>query len=124
MKSQLKENPLQEGTEIVKEALKLDKGKEPLSLVVRSALLEEADVMGHGVTKYGRDNWRLGMKWSRLTDAALRHITAFNEGEDLDPETGLHHLAHARCCLAFLIEYSTTHPTLDDRYIKERERER
>lgn len=97
------------------QAIKFDTDKPPVGLVPSSAMLEEAMVMGYGEKKYGRDNWRGGMAWMRLIDASLRHILAFKEGEDFDPETKLHHLAHARCCLAFLIEYYTTHPELDDR---------
>lgn len=95
--------------------VKFDAGKPPLSLIPKSALDQEALVLGFGAAKYGRNNWRKGIAWSRLIDATLRHITAFNEGEDFDPETGLSHLAHARCGLAFLIEYSETHKELDDR---------
>ena len=98
------------------EGMKFDAGKPPIGLIPRSAVLEEAAVLAFGEQKYGRHNWRAGIKWSRLIDAAQRHILAFNEGEDFDSETGLHHLAHARCCLAFLIEYMTTHPELDDRH--------
>lgn len=68
------------------------------------------------VIKTGDNNWRGGIKWSRLIDAALRHIHAFNAGEDYDTETGISHLAHARCCLAFLLEFTQTHKELDDRY--------
>lgn len=100
----------------VKQANKFDQGKPPLGLIPYSALIEEACVMGFGEQKYGRDNWREGMVWSRLIDAGLRHMQAFNNGETFDKETGLHHLAHARCCLAFLIEYEMTHPELDDRH--------
>ena len=100
-------------------ATKFDVAKAPISLIPESALLQEALVMAYGKTKYGKDNWRGGMEWSRLIDAALRHILAFNAGETFDKETGLHHLAHARCNLAFLIEYSTTHPKLDDRHVKQ-----
>lgn len=96
-------------------ALKYDSGKPPLGLIPRSALVWEAAVMGFGASKYGRDNWRKGMEWSRLVDAALRHITAFNAGEDIDPESGLHHLGHARCCLAFLAEYVDKQLGTDDR---------
>ena len=102
-------------------ANKLDSGKAPLGLIPQSALIEEAYVLGFGETKYGRHNWRKGLEWSRLLDAAMRHIIAFNDGENFDPETGLHHLAHARCCLGFLIEYETTHPELDDRYREEQQ---
>lgn len=96
--------------------IKHDAGKAPLGLIPRSALNAEAMVMAFGAEKYSRDNWRSGIRWSRLIDAALRHITAYNDGEDTDEETGLSHLAHARCCLAFLIEYAQTHPEMDDRH--------
>lgn len=100
-------------------ANKFDSDKPPIGLIPSSAMLEEAMVMGYGEKKYGRDNWRQGMEWGRLIDAALRHVLAFKEGHDFDPETGLHHLAHARCCMAFLIEYYITHPELDDRPVSE-----
>ncbi len=98
--------------------VKHDQGKAPISLIARSALEEEAQVMAFGAKKYGRDNWRQGLAWSRCVDASLRHIIAFADGEDKDPETGLSHLAHARCCLAFLTEYASSHPDLDDRHGK------
>ena len=96
--------------------VKFDAGKPPLGLIPRQALEAEAQVMAFGANKYGRDNWRGGMDWTRLSDAALRHITAFVDGEDVDPETGLPHLAHARCCLAFLLAYSELELGRDDRH--------
>ncbi len=98
---------------------KLDKGKPPISLINRRALEEEAQVMAFGATKYAAHNWRKGIASSRLLDAALRHILAYADGENVDPETGLSHLAHARCCLAFQIELEHSHPELDDRYVSE-----
>lgn len=98
------------------EAVKHDKDKPPLGLISRTALEEEARVMAYGVEKYGTHNWRSGMDFSRLTDAALRHVYAFIDGEDVDAETGLSHLAHARCCLAFLLEYQGRHIGKDDRF--------
>tara|TARA_Y100000310_G_scaffold330229_1_gene401530 strand:- start:2693 stop:3076 length:384 start_codon:yes stop_codon:yes gene_type:complete len=102
-------NPKDEGS-------KFDGGKPSLSMISSRALLEEAKVMNYGEQKYDRDNWRKGMAWTRFIDAAMRHILAFNEGESIDEESGLHHLAHARCCLAFLLEYELTHPELDNRH--------
>lgn len=96
--------------------VKHDAGKPPLGLISRLALEEEAKVMAFGVQKYGTHNWRSGMDFSRLMDAALRHVYAFADGEDLDKETGLSHLAHARCCLAFLLEYQGKHVGTDDRF--------
>jgi len=100
----------------VKEAVKFDADKPPLGLISRIALEEEAKVMQFGVEKYGTHNWRGGMGFSRLIDATLRHVYAFADGEDLDKETQLSHLAHARCCLAFLLEYQGKKIGTDDRY--------
>lgn len=101
-------------------ARKDDTGKPPISLIPRSALLAEARVMAKGKVKYGAHNWRDGgMDWSRLIDAAMRHLLAFADGEDFDtgPEgSGELHLANARCCLAFLIEYYERDLGRDDRY--------
>ncbi len=101
---------------IAKEAVKLDAGKPPLALISRIALEEEAKVMEFGKQKYGTHNWRAGMDFSRLMDAALRHMYAFADGEDMDKETGLSHLAHARCCMAFLLEYQGVKIGTDDRF--------
>ena len=100
-------------------AVKFDLDKPSIGLIPTSALFEEANVLDFGAKKYGPHNWRKGMEWQRLIDAALRHITQFNDGEDLDAESGHHHLAHARCCLGFLIEYTLTHPELDNRHVRE-----
>lgn len=98
-----------------KEGLKYDSGKPPLSLISRRANEEEAKVLAFGANKYARWNWANGIAWSRILDAALRHIGAFADGENFDAETGLSHLAHARCCLGFLLDYEKEHPELDDR---------
>lgn len=94
---------------------KFDSGKPPLSLIPRLAQEEEAMVLAFGGKKYEYWNWAKGMQWSRLIDAAQRHMLAYADGEDVDPESGLSHLAHARCCLGFLIDYRKEHPELDDR---------
>ena len=103
----------------MEEAKKADTNKPPIGLISRVALEQEAFVMQFGAQKYDAHNWRKGMKYSRLLNAALRHILAFNEGEDLDPETGLSHLAHARCCLAFLMDYQASGTGQDDRYVRQ-----
>jgi Domain of unknown function (DUF5664) len=96
--------------------IKHDKGKEPLHLLSRTWLLGVARVLGFGATKYAAHNWRGGIERSRLVAAAFRHLLAYNEGEDVDPETGLPHLDHASCCLMFARELHETRPDLDDRY--------
>jgi hypothetical protein len=97
-------------------ALKFDGDKLPVNLLSSEALLQTAAVLKFGADKYHAHNWRDGFVWSRPLAAAMRHIMAFNDGEDKDPESGLSHLAHAACCIMFLLEFEKTHPELDDRY--------
>ena len=95
---------------------KADQDKPDLSLLSPIAIMKIGAVMQLGKKKYSAHNWRAGMSWSRCLAAALRHIFSYLGGEDKDPETGLSHLAHAGCCILFLLEYEDTHPELDDRY--------
>ena len=96
--------------------VKHDSEKPRMDLLSTKALIQVAKVMGMGAKKYGDSNWRGGLAWSRVIGAALRHLTAFNDGENIDPESGLSHIAHLSCCAMFLLEYIETHPELDDRY--------
>ena len=115
-----RDNPfLDKGANSPKSAtgLKYDSGKAPLSLLDGDWLLGVARVLDFGKKKYAAHNWRQGIAISRLLDAALRHILAFNGGEDIDPESGLPHLDHASCCLMFAAGMMRTRPDLDDRYI-------
>lgn len=96
--------------------LKYDAGKPSIGLIDQYALWELAKVLDYGKHKYDAHNWRKGIQWQRTIDAALRHVLAFNGGEDFDPESGLPHLAHAMCNLMFLLNFTETHPELDDRH--------
>lgn len=97
-------------------AQKLDDGKPPMELLDTGALEQIARVLAFGAGKYATHNWRKGMEWSRLVGATLRHILAWNDGEDVDPESGLSHLAHAACDLMFLLNYERTGVGVDNRY--------
>ena len=93
-----------------------DYGKPPLNLLDRYSLEQVASVLAFGAEKYHAHNWRGGVASSRLSAAALRHIFAWLDGENLDTESGLSHLAHAQCCLMFLLRLVKDKPELDDRY--------
>lgn len=97
-------------------AIKYDAEKARTDLLSTIAMEEIAKVLAYGAKKYAADNWRLGMSWRRLLGAAIRHIFAFLRGEDRDSETGLSHLAHAGCCIMFLLEYFHTGNGTDDRW--------
>ena len=96
--------------------VKHDQDKPDLSLLSSKALMEVAKVMTYGKKKYGAQNWRQGLEWSRVYSAVQRHLLAWNAAETQDPETGLNHLGHAMAGIMFLLEYSSTHPELDDRH--------
>lgn len=98
--------------------LKNDQGKPRLDLIPAEALNELGRVLGFGALKYSPGNWANGIHYSRLIAAALRHVSAFNSGENLDPESGLSHIGHALCCLSFLAWMRTHRPDLDDRWEK------
>jgi hypothetical protein len=102
---------------------KHDGGKPPMNLVGRIFKREVAKVLGFGAEKYDAWNWSKGMKWSRLAAAAERHLDAWVDGDNTDDETGLSHLAHAACCLMFLIEYQARGLGEDDRHKWDNERD-
>lgn len=84
---------------------KFDSEKTRLDLLPFRALEKVGEVLTYGAKKYEPDNWRHveGWRW-RYLGAVLRHIFAWQRGERLDPESGLPHLAHAACCVLFLLE--------------------
>ncbi len=96
--------------------IKNDKDKPDMSLLSNIALIKVAQVMTFGKNKYAANNWRGGFAWTRPLAAAARHLYAYIGGEDKDPESGYSHLAHACCCLFFVLEFEDTKPELDDRY--------
>ena len=85
--------------------IKYDSAKPKMNLLPPKAILEVAKVLTFGAEKYDAENWRkLDDLQNRYTAGALRHIFAHMDGEKLDSETGLSHMAHALCCLLFKLE--------------------
>ncbi len=69
-----------------------------------------------GALKYGRSNWRhAGVRATIYTDAAERHIRAWLEGEDVDPDSGVPHIGHALACLAIVADAQAAGKLIDDR---------
>ena len=98
-------------------AAKKKEAKPPLALVPASAIEAIARGVEYGIQKHGRDDWRKGFPWTERLSSAMRHITDFIEGEDLDTGgSGVCSLDLAMTQLAFVKEYTITHPECDDRY--------
>lgn len=90
--------------------------KAPLSCIPRGPLHELGLAMMEGARKYGRHNYRVSpIRASVYLDAAERHLSAWWEGENIDPDSGLPHLSKAMACLVILRDASMTGGLLDDR---------
>lgn len=86
------------------EGIKHDDAKPRWSLLPAGTVRAIVQVLEFGATKYSPGNWqRVPGSRQRYYDALMRHIEAWWGGERLDPETRLPHLAHAGCCLLFLL---------------------
>lgn len=96
-------------------AIKLDTGKASFDLLPATALAAVSKVLEFGAEKYSPWNWHKGFLWLRLWNAATRHLFAWVTGEDRDPETGLSHIAHAACCLLFLLAHEEENLGTDNR---------
>jgi hypothetical protein len=97
-------------------AVKYDAGKIGVHLLPWPALQEIAKVLDFGALKYAPNNWTKGMSWSRLARGAENHIGEWLWREDKDPESKLSHLAHAGCCILFLLTYELFGLGTDDRH--------
>jgi hypothetical protein len=103
------------GPEGPTKGIKFDLGKPDLSLIPLSAMQQEALGYMFGAKRYGRYNYAKGMEASRLIAAALRHATAWYQGENIDPDSGIHHLGLARCNFGMLLECERLGTLIDDR---------
>lgn len=84
---------------------KADAGKDRITLVPRQIIRDIARVRMFGTEKYkDPDNWRR-VESERFKDALMRHLLAYLDDPDsVDAESGLPHLWHAACNIAFLCE--------------------
>jgi hypothetical protein len=86
--------------------VKYDQDKPEWTLVPFKAFDEVVKVLTIGARKYSPDNWKkVPDARRRYINAAFRHMSAYVSGEKLDAETGKSHLAHAICCMLFLLAF-------------------
>ena len=90
--------------------------KLPLHLWPTTATVMGSLALLDGMLKYGRSNWReAGVRSSIYVDAAVRHLLAFWEGEEEDPDSGIPHLSHALACIAIIVDARAAGKLNDDR---------
>lgn len=94
------------------QTIKADAGKPRLSLVPTEIINQIARVREYGINKYpngGPNNWKK-VELDRYRDAAYRHLLAYiADPKGVDEESGLPHLAHLACNVAFLCELEALH---------------
>lgn len=97
--------------------------KVSLSKFPAVGIVHGAHAMMDGANKYGAYNWRAKqVNASIYVDAALRHITAWFEGEEKAQDSGVHHLGHAIACCAILLDAQETGNLIDDRPVTDANR--
>jgi hypothetical protein len=98
--------------------LRYDDGKQRFDLIPVQLLEQLAAVYTYGASKYADWNWARGMKWSRIVGSMFRHFVKFMQGERLDKESGLPHLAHMFWNAGTLLFYSEMpgYEQYDDRH--------
>ena len=90
--------------------------KAPMSTVPAAVLAEVGVAMLEGACKYGRSNFRIaGVRASVYYDATMRHLMAWWEGEDTDPDSGMSHITKAITSLVVLRDAMIQDKFTDDR---------
>ena len=117
--SNIKIAPSSDGTIQPGFAPKFDSTKVRVDLLPIDPMMQVANVFGFGAKKYFANSYRQGetVAWSRTYGSILRHLFAFWQGEDTDPESGLPHLAHAGTQLFILMEHTAHNKDKDDRFV-------
>lgn len=97
--------PVTEVPGIIKQGVKYDDDKLDWSLLPLEEMEDVVEVLMHGARKYPQpDNWkRVPDLKRRYYNAAMRHVARYWQGEEMDQESYLPHLAHAICCLLFMM---------------------
>lgn len=95
--------------------IKHDKNKPKLHLIPKESLEMMAQALEYGCKKYGKRNYEKGIEYTRLVDAALRHLYQWIHKKDCDEESGLNHIGHALSNLAMLAYMIENRPDMDDR---------
>lgn len=81
-----------------------DQDKLRYDLIPPEPIKELAAVLTFGAKKYAPNNWqKVPEARARYYAAMMRHLEAWRMGEIHDDESDLRHLAHALCCLTFLL---------------------
>jgi hypothetical protein len=95
--------------------------KVPMGLVPATFIAETSLAFLEGKEKYGQVNWRASpVRASVYIDALKRHIAKYEEGQDRDLTTLVHHLGNGGACMGILIDAAVHGTLVDDRNFTKR----
>lgn len=91
----------------MEQAERFNSNKLRWSLVDFKSIEPLVRVLEFGAKKYSdhnrnKKNWKKGMPVTEVTESLMRHLTAFMDGEDIDPESKESHIGHIQCNAMFL----------------------
>ena len=96
-------------------ALRFNEGKPQWGLVHFQSLVPMVQVLEFGDKKYAPEDWKKGLDKKQILESMMRHLAKLMDGEEIDPESGLHHMGHIQCNAMFF-NYMNNHfkTTKDD----------
>lgn len=116
LEAEMQTDPLTTKSSNPKDVLAANEQRVLLHLVPSPALAHVAHALMDGARKYGPYNWRKeGVSAVTYVSAAMRHIRDWLDGEEVAPDSGVHHLGHAAACLAILLDSIEVENLVDDR---------
>lgn len=93
---------------------RFNEGKPKWSLVHYRSLIPMIRVLEYGCKKYSPDNWKKGLDLKEILESMQRHLAALMDGEEIDSESGIHHMGHIQCNAMFY-NYHREKQKLDDK---------
>lgn len=99
----------------MKTAKRNNEGKPKWSLVHFPSLEPLVEALEYGAEKYSAHGWKKGYRATEIAESLMRHLFAWLEGEDIDPESGVPHIGLIQANAMFLGYQMKFKPELDDR---------
>lgn len=92
--------------------------KPQLHLIPPAGNEEQAKALALGAAKYGERNWMRGqVRMTVCLSALKRHVDRILDGEDIDPESGAHHLGHVMAGCSIMLDAQRHGMLIDDRVL-------
>jgi Domain of unknown function (DUF5664) len=99
-------------------SLRFNTGKPQTNEIDPSFILGMGEVLTRSRSKYPAFNWQKDTPFSVPYDSAMRHLMAFQAGDDIDKESQCHHLLHVATNIMFLYYHYNNKSENDDRGFK------